>query len=55
MLDKLREMDEKREERVLREERINAAIENYSFRPKVEADAQRLVKETEGRELRKRI
>ena len=33
--------------------RLKAAVENYSFRPQVEADFERLVQETAAREIRK--
>jgi len=32
---------------------LNAAVENYSFRPQVEADFERLIAETAAREIRK--
>jgi len=38
---------------ILRQEKLDKAVENYSFRPQVEADPLRLIKETEARELRK--
>ena len=33
--------------------RLNTAVENYSFRPQVEADFERLIAETAAREIRK--
>ena len=37
----------------LQKEKLDAAVEAYAFRPKVEADEQRLIKETEARQIRK--
>ncbi|CDW87601.1 UNKNOWN [Stylonychia lemnae] len=37
----------------LQKERLDKAVENYSFRPQVEADQDRLIKETAAREIRK--
>eukprot|EP00347_Sterkiella_histriomuscorum_P002541 403367752 len=37
----------------LQQERLDKAVEKYSFRPQVEADQDRLIKETAAREIRK--
>ena len=37
----------------LQQERLDKAVENYPFRPQVEADPERLIKETTAREIRK--
>lgn len=42
-------------EMIERQQRLDAAVENYSIRPQVEADEQRLIQETKARELRKDI
>ena len=36
-----------------KQKRLDEAVENYTIRPKVEADENRLVQETKSRELRK--
>ena len=42
-------------ELIERQQRLDAAVENYSIRPQVEADEQRLIQETKARELRKDV
>lgn len=40
---------------VVRQQRLDAAVENYDCRPQVEADEARLIQETKARELRKGV
>ena len=42
-------------ELIEKQQRLDAAVENYSIRPQVEADEQRLIQETKARELRKDV
>ena len=42
-------------EMIEKQQRLDAAVENYSIRPQVEADEQRLIQETKARELRKDV
>jgi len=37
----------------MEQERLDKAVENYSFRPQVEGDFERLIAETAAREIRK--
>lgn len=40
-------------EKAITQERLDKAVEKYSFRPQVESDFDRLVAETAAREIRK--
>mmetsp|Transcript_6455 Transcript_6455/g.10961 ORF Transcript_6455/g.10961 Transcript_6455/m.10961 type:complete len:140 (+) Transcript_6455:319-738(+) len=57
-IDKIQEkrsqLEEKKQFLQRKEERLNKAVEGYSFRPQVEIDHERVLKETEGREIRKK-
>ena len=46
-------IERKRNEEAVRQDRIDKAVENYSFRPVVESDPDRLIKETASFEIRK--
>ena len=46
-------MEEKRAEAQERQERIEQAVENYSFRPQVEIDRERVQRDTAAREMRR--
>ena len=53
MEEKFKQREIKRAEKDLQKERLDRAVENYSFRPKVEGDFDRMTKETAAREIRK--
>lgn len=46
-------LQQKARQQEMLQQRLDQAVENYSFRPMVEADKDRLIKETAAREIRK--
>ena len=48
-------LEEKKQEPILKKEKLDKVIENYSFRPKVEIDRERVQQETDSREIRKAL
>ena len=53
--DKARLIEEKRNENLIRQERLDRAVEQYKDRPQIEADPDRIIAETETREIRKGV
>lgn len=48
-------LEEKKLEPKLRQEKLDRAVENYAFRPQVELDPDRVLQETDSREIRKAL
>ena len=53
--DKIAMLEEKKLEPKIRQEKLDRAVENYACRPQVEIDHDRVLKETDSREIRKAL
>lgn len=51
--EKLHLIEEKKQEPIRQQQKLDKAVENYSFRPQVELDSERVKQEIKAREIRK--